>query len=154
MMEHGLDPDQYLRVSTVETEGLSVAGKLEGYETGYVLGGYLIDSKAPITAFSTTNDMVAYGIMDAIYKRKKRIPQDYSICGCDNLPFSEYQKISLTSVEHYTAEKGQDAVDLLVQKIQMQKSAGYESDLPVRITRIEYAPKLIVRKSTGRCHRE
>lgn len=150
MEEHGLDPDKYLRVSTVDSEGIQTSGKLEGYETGYLLGGYLIDSQIPITAFSATNDMVAYGIMDAIYERKKRVPQDYSICGCDNLPSSEYQKISLTSVEHFASEKGRDAVDILVQKIQSRKNFGY-NEPPDRITRIEYTPRLIVRKSSGKC---
>lgn len=150
MEEQGLDPDKYLRVSTIDSEGLQAPDNLEGYETGYLLASHLIDSEIPVTAFSATNDMLAYGVMDAIYERKKRVPQNYSICGCDNLPTSNYQRISLTSVEHFTAEKGRDAVDILVQKIQSKKPSGYKEP-PVRITRIEYAPRLIVRKSSGRC---
>lgn len=149
MQEIGLDPDECLRISTVETEQLNVSGKLEGYETGYLIAGHLLDINAPITAFSAHNDMLAYGIMDAIYERKKRIPQDYSVCGCDNLPTSAYQKIALTSVELFTEEKVRDAVDVLVQKIQSKENSGTDLN-PVRITRIEYSPQLVVRKSTGK----
>ena len=150
MEENGLDPDRYLRVATIDTEDVHVSGKLEGYETGYLLGGHLIDAEIAVTAFSAINDVVAYGILHAINERKKRVPHDYSVCGCDNLPYSNYQRISLTTVEHVTAEKGRDGIDILVQKIQSRINSRY-NDPPDRITRIEYTPRLIVRKSSGRC---
>lgn len=151
MESYGLDPQEYLRVSTVETEHLQGHSPLEGYETGYLLASHLVDSGAPVTAFAATNDTVAYGIMDAILERGKRIPQDYSVCGCDNLQDSKYQRISLTTVEPYTMEKARDAVDLLVREIESQNIEIPKEDGPISITRIEYAPRLIARKSTGRC---
>ena len=137
----------------METLPVETCGNLEGYETGYLLGSYLLDHNEQVTAFAAINDMVAYGIMDAVYAHGKKIPQDYSLCGCDNLPDSEYQKISLTSVELFTEAKGQEAVTLLAQKIEAQSRNTSSWEGPVRITRIEYAPKLIVRKSSGKCAR-
>lgn len=146
MAAHGLDPEEHLRVSTVETEGLQ-AGNLEGYDTGYLLAGHLVDMGIPVTAFAATNDTVAYGIMDAVLERGKRIPQDYSVCGCDNLRESSFQRIALTTVEPYTREKARNAMDLLVSRIQ---NRGGKKNGPVSITRIEYPPQIIVRKSTGK----
>lgn len=120
------------------------------YETGYLLASHLIDHNVPVTAFAAMNDTVAYGVIDAIVERGKRVPQDYSVCGCDNLPSSAYQKISLTTVEPYITEKARDAVDLLARKIRAKGNGGRKKG-PVSITRIEYEPQLIVRKSTGRC---
>ncbi|WP_298029860.1 LacI family DNA-binding transcriptional regulator [uncultured Dysosmobacter sp.] len=150
MWEHGLDPDEYLHISTVETEHLENAENLEGYETGHLLVSHLLDIGAPVTAFAATNDMMAYGVMDAILERGKKIPQDYSVCGCDNLSYSAFQRIALTTVEPYTRQKALDSVDLLIGKIRTRNSSDRE-DSPVSITRIEYAPRLICRKSTARC---
>ena len=151
MQEMSLPSEEYLTVCTIETVPIEGYHNLEGYETGYLLGNYLLDHVKQITAFATINDLVAYGIMDAVYLHGKKIPQDYSLCGCDNLADSEHLKISLTSVELYTEAKGQEAVTLLVQKIEAQNQTTSGIERPVRITRIEYAPKLIVRKSTGKC---
>lgn len=150
LTEHGLDPERSLRVCTIDTEDIQGHGKPEGRETGYLIAGKLLDQGTDVTAFSATNDMVAYGVMDAIWERGRRIPQDYSVCGCDNLPDSSLRKISLTSVETYMTEKGWDAVDLLIQKIEAQSAVNQERRDYVRVTRIEYAPQLIVRKSTGK----
>lgn len=151
MRAHNLDPQKYLRVSTVETEHLQGYSRLEGYETGYLLASHLVDSGVPVTAFTAANDTMAYGIMDAILERGKKIPQDYSVCGCDNLQDSKYQRISLTTVEPYTMEKARDAVDLLVREIESQNIELPKEDSPISITRIEYTPRLIARKSTGKC---
>lgn len=146
--EHGLLPEQHLQVCTMERKGRQ---RVEGRETGYMIASKLLEEETSITAFSTTNDMVAYGVMDAIWEHGKRIPQDYSVCGCDNLPDSSLQKISLTSVETYMVEKGRDAVDLLLQKIEAKNAADTKQREYIRTTRIEYVPQLIVRKSTGKC---
>jgi LacI family transcriptional regulator len=94
------------------------------------------------------NDMAAVGIMDAILELGKRVPQDYSVCGCDNVTTSRYKRISLTTVEHYSQQRGREAVDILVKKIEGE--SVYGDDSPVSVTRVEYAPKLIARGSTAR----
>lgn len=151
MEDYGLDPAKCLRICTIDTEGIVVRSRIEGRETGHLIASKLLDEGINVTAFSATNDMVAYGIMDAIWERGRRIPQDYSVCGCDNLPDSSLRKISLTSIETYMVEKGWDAVELLIQKIEVQNAANLDRRDYVRVTRIEYAPQLIVRKSTGKC---
>lgn len=148
---HGLDPETHLQVCTLDAEKTRGRRKIEGRETGYLIASQLLEMGTDVTAFSATNDMVAYGIMDAIWERGKRIPQDYSVCGCDNLPDSSLRKLSLTSVETYMVEKGRDAVDLLIQKIEANSTLDLERRDYIRVTRIEYAPQLIVRKSTGKC---
>ena len=93
--------------------------------------------------------MIAIGVMDAVIDAGKRIPQDYSICGCDNTSVSKYKGISLTSVESYARQTGREAVDILVRKIEGGSRLSELEDSPDGITRVEYFPKLIVRKSTG-----
>lgn len=152
MAEAGLDPEKYLKVCTTKSEGIKVRDELEGYETGLYLGRQILEKYPEITAFSATNDVIAYGIMDAILEKGKRVPQDYSVCGSDNIAESAMRKIGLTSVDPFSSEKGRDAIDVLAKKIQLRDAYG-ESTFPRSFTRIEYPPKLIIRKSTGKCPR-
>ena len=86
-------------------------------------------------------------ILDAGY----RIPEDYSVCGCDNTCVTKYRGISLTSVESYSKLTGREAVDMLVRKIDGDRGDLKPEENPNGITKIEYFPRLIIRKTTGPC---
>lgn len=98
-----------------------------------------------ITAFVAVNDMVAYGVIDALVSLNFSIPEDYSVCGFDNLFPSGFARVSLTSVEHHIVDKGHNAFEMLLNKIEHNNSGT----TPNIITRVEYQNKLIVRRSTG-----
>lgn len=97
-----------------------------------------------ITAFVAVNDMVAYGVITAILQAGYSIPKDYSVCGFDNIFPSQLSPVLLTSVEHFTNEKGHDAVNILDERI--RSGASHSAS----ITRVEYHPQLVVRKSTAK----
>lgn len=117
------------------------------YRTGYELTLELVREVPHITAIAGTNDMVALGIRDALLKEKYRIPEDISVIGCDNLLFSGLKGIDLTTVEHYVPQKGTDACELLLQKIEEQKSRRIQEKEEM-IHHIEYEPRLVVRGSS------
>lgn len=99
-----------------------------------------------ITAFVAVNDMVAYGVIDAITAEKFQIPRDYSICGFDNIFPSRLSPISLTTVDNFIVEKGHNAFAILYSRM----SGISDTHLaPHTITRVEYSPRLIVRSSTA-----
>lgn len=113
------------------------------YTTGYNLMSELIMDNTDITGIIAVNDMVAYGVMESLYDNNYKIPEDYSLCGFDNLFPSKFSKVSLTTIEHYITNKGQNAVEMLIQR----------RDLNMNIrssTKVLYKHKLIVRKSTGK----
>ena len=95
-----------------------------------------------ITAFVGVNDMVAYGVLDAIRAEGRRVPEDYSVCGFDNIFPSQFLPVGLTTVEHYIADKGRNAFEILHSKM-----SGESSDR--NITRVEFKHHLIVRDSTA-----
>lgn len=103
-----------------------------------------------ITAFVGVNDMVCYGIMDAVSDAGYKVPEDYSVAGFDNNFPSRFSAVSLTTVDHYIEEKGHNAFEILYDK--MTRKA--QSDSPQRITRVEYKQHLVVRKSTGAVRHE
>jgi len=100
-----------------------------------------------VTAFVAVNDMVAYGVIDAIVEAGLRVPEDYSVCGFDNIFSSRLSPISLTTVDNYIFEKGHNAFGMLFGRIGGAKGKG---EAPEVITRVEYPPRLIARGSTCR----
>lgn len=118
------------------------------YKIGYDLTKELIQEQADITAIVGLNDMIAFGILDALYEEKIKVPNDISVMGCDNTLFARMQKLSLTTIEHFVVYKGRDACDIIMKKIKSADNpyAGIE---PVSIYHVEYEPQLIVRGTTG-----
>ncbi len=137
-----------IRVCTMDSEGISGSPGLTSYEAGFCLGGVVADQYPEVTALVGMNDMTAMGIMDALLQRKYRIPRDYSVCGCDNTIISRFNTVSLTSVEPFSIDRGQEAVNVLIRKIEDHDAADTFSTVQV-----EFAPKLIVRGSTGPNHK-
>lgn len=95
-----------------------------------------------ITTFVAVNDVVAYGMLDAIRAEGRRVPEDYSVCGFDNIFPLQFLPVGLTTVEHYIADKGRNAFEILHSKM-----SGESSDC--NITCVEFKYHLIVRDSTA-----
>ena len=113
-------------------------------QLGYELTMKVLQDRK-VTAFIGVNDMVAFGILNALSVKKYRIPDDYSVCGFDNIFPSSFRNISLTTVEHFISDKARDAFDILHKKVNCRLSGL----VPNSIYKIEYKPRLIVRGSTG-----
>lgn len=118
------------------------------YRMGYELTKELFRKDKGITAVVGLNDMIAFGILDALQEMKYKVPNDISVMGCDNTLFARMQKVSLTTVEHFVIFKGRDACDIIMKKIQ-SKHTKYSDIEPVSIYHVEYEPKLIVRGTTS-----
>jgi LacI family transcriptional regulator len=92
------------------------------------------------TAVLVINDLLAIAVMRAANDLGLKIPDDLSVAGFDDIPFSSYIVPSLTTVSGQAEESGRDAVRLLLQRFA-------EPDLPRQVTQSE--AQLIVRESTG-----
>lgn len=112
------------------------------HTVGYELTRECLRDKK-ITAFMAVNDMVAYGVLDAIHTAGFTVPGDYSVSGFDNIFPSRFAKVDLTTVEHFVSDKGRNAFDILYARI-----SGTASDR--NITRVEFKSHLIQRGSTGK----
>ncbi len=99
-----------------------------------------------ITGIVAINDMVAYGVLDALVREGYRVPEDFSLCGFDNVTSSSFQRIQLTSIDNYTFNHGKSAFNLLLERI--EGGPNDREDQP--INRVEYRSRLIVRGSTGK----
>lgn len=118
------------------------------FSNGYDLTIRALENHTKSTAFIGNNDMTAFGIMSALSDRGYRIPQDYSVCGFDNIPLSSMPQISLTTIEHASELKGREAVDIIYRKNITKKKTG--ASKYNYIMRLEYEPELIIRGSSGK----
>lgn len=107
-------------------------------ESGYDRMKSLLQSGAPFTAVFVASDNVAIGAKSAIREAGLRVPDDISMMGFDDIPWSRYSDPPLNTV-HLPAEAlAQQACVMLLDLIQGQTP-------PVKHLNLE--TRLIVRKS-------
>ncbi len=92
----------------------------------------------PPTAIFASNDISAFGAMDAAREHGFRIPEDISIIGFDDIPQASLIYPKLTTVRQPLEQMGQVAAQMLVERIEER------SRPPQRVT---MATQLVVRDS-------
>ena len=84
------------------------------------------------TAIFAANDLMAIGALKAFAQLKVRVPEDISIIGFDNIPFSDCTYPPLTTIAQPTYQMGQKAVETLLKMIdkkKIKKSVELETEL-------------------------
>ena len=84
------------------------------------------------TAIFAANDLMAIGALKAFTQLKVRVPEDISIIGFDNIPFSDCTYPPLTTIAQPTYLMGQKAVETLIKLInkkKIKKSVEFETEL-------------------------
>lgn len=71
----------------------------------------------PVTALFVAADNNAIEIIDILKRKGYKVPEDYSIIGFDNLPFSRYVTPRLTTISQDINQKAQYALDVLFQHL-------------------------------------
>lgn len=140
--------DQVIVREADEQIDRDVPGIDSEYRIGYDLTKDLLRTEESLTAIVGLNDMIAFGIMDALHDMKYKVPGDVSVMGCDNTLFSKVKKVSLTTIEHFVIYKGMDACDIIMKKISSRKRKYTEFE-PVSIYHVEYEPQVVVRGTTS-----
>jgi len=92
------------------------------------------------TAIFSCNDEIAAGALFAARLMNISIPQQLSIVGFENSPFSRQTWPKLTTADQPNNEIAEDAANLLISQVRKQKNQPTIS---------KYVPKLIVRDSTA-----
>lgn len=145
--EAGVEEQVIIKAAREEID-LDVAHIDSEYKIGYELTRELLEETKDITAIVGLNDMIAFGILDALYEAKIKVPADISVMGCDNTLFARMHKVELTTIEHFVIFKGRDACDIIMKKISSHNTK-YSDIEPISTYHVEYEPKLIVRGTTS-----
>jgi DNA-binding LacI/PurR family transcriptional regulator len=105
-----------------------------GYDAGRSLA-----RDPDVTAVFCANDQMAMGVMAALREAGRKVPDDVSVVGFDDLPESEFLDPPLTSVRQDFAELGRRAMGLVERVLSGDKLPS--ADL--------VPTSLVVRRSTG-----
>lgn len=106
LMENGLDFDR----SLIEEAEFT---KEDGYEK---MKGMLSKENKP-TALVVTDDVMAFGAIEAIKEAKLSIPEDIEIISFNNVPLAEFCSPSLTSVDINASRLGFEAARVMIENI-------------------------------------
>lgn len=111
------------------------------HKSGYLGMKRLLENKTPFTAVFAQNDRIARGAISALHEAGRRVPEDVSIIGYDDIPEAEFSDPPLTTIRQPMAEIGRAATRLLVQIIE---------DGEATPNQILFDTELIVRSSCSR----
>ena len=95
---------------------------------------------ADATAVFAGNDQMALGVLRALHELGRRVPEDVSVVGFDDIPEAAYFTPPLTTVRQRFDEVGRRAVIALLEQIDGAARTG---------ARTTIAPELVVRASTA-----
>lgn len=129
--------------ATLEEAGCAAPGLVFGdwsAESGYRAGLGIADQE-DCTAVFAANDQMALGLLRALHERGRRVPDDVSVIGFDDIPESGSFQPPLTTVHQDFAEVGRRCVEGVLR--QMRQSA------PERGTTL-VPTRLVLRRSTAR----
>ena len=131
-------------IDAIKANGIAVDDSLifdcDNRENAIKLTEKIIKSSSLPDAFFAVNDDTASGIIYALKRAGKRIPQDVSVCGFGDGIVAQISDPTITTVEQNGYEMGVEACKLLIARIESKDS------MPV--TQETIPTRLILREST------
>jgi DNA-binding LacI/PurR family transcriptional regulator len=127
----------------LEAAGAAVPQPLVGdwsARSGHELALRLMDDAPDVTAVFVANDQMALGALRALHESGRRIPQDVSVVGFDDIPEAPYFTPPLTTVRQDFDEMGRRGLRLLLDTIAAPDAPPAHH---------EVVPELVVRASSG-----
>lgn len=116
----GLDDDAAVFVSENRFE-----------QAGIDCAKQILASPIPYTAVLCTYDNIALGLMKHFTEQGYGVPQDFSVVGINNIPFSQFAEPSLTTIDEHIDDVCTAAWELLEKKM---KNVYYHPSKPIRMT--------------------
>jgi len=124
-----------------------LVGQLEGEssspELGYEVTRRLLATGEPFTALFAFNDISAIGSFRALRESGRRIPEDVSVVGFDDIQSAAFQHPSLTTVRQPLRQMGVIAAETVLRRINAMEKSPYPKAIIIE-------PELIVRASTAK----
>jgi DNA-binding LacI/PurR family transcriptional regulator len=128
--------------SSLEAAGRDVPDVPEGdwsHASGFDIG-LLLAARSDVTAVLAANDHMAIGLARALAKSGRRVPEDISIVGFDDVPEAAFLPQALTTVRQDLTAVAVRGVELLMEVLDGRRTEGTAETVPTR---------LVVRETTG-----
>jgi DNA-binding LacI/PurR family transcriptional regulator len=111
-------------------------------EVGYTVTRKLLERNEPFSALFAFNDISAIGAIQALRESGKRVPEDVSVIGFDDIQSAAFQNPALTTVRQPLRQMGVIAAETLLARINSPRQEEYSREIVVK-------PELIVRATTA-----
>lgn len=109
---------------------------------GYEVTKALLAAGQHFTALFAFNDVSAIGAVQALKDAGRRVPEDVSVVGFDDIQSAAFQTPALTTVRQPLRKMGELAAECVIRRIGNGSKAAYPKTVIVE-------PELVVRGSTG-----
>jgi LacI family transcriptional regulator len=120
-------------------EALAVEGDFQ-FESGYRATRQLLEMDSPPSAIFACNDLMAIGAISAGIESGRRLPDDLSVIGFDDLRLASFANPPLTTIVQSKYEMGVMATEMLLERM-------HDQGMPRR--RRLLSTSLLVRQSTA-----
>ncbi len=115
--------------------------QVSAMEGGYSAAAHLLDGPNPPTGAVCSTDLMAIGAIQAIEERGKRVPEDFSLVGYDDISMASRVKPPLTTIMQNKRELGGICARILMHEIDAGPGCIHQQAV--------LKPRLVVRRSTS-----
>jgi LacI family transcriptional regulator len=123
-------------LTVLEVQALDVA-------SGRDAGARLLGLPDRPTAVFCANDLLALGVLQAMFAAGVRVPEQIALVGYDDIEFAAAAAVPLTSVRQPAFRIGRKAAELLLEEADLP-----DEDVAHTHQRVVYQPELVVRRSS------
>lgn len=116
-------------------------------EPGYRATVRLLEQTSDFTAVFAFNDVSAIGAIAALQDAGRKVPEDISVLGFDDVAFASVHRPSLTTVRQPLHRMGELAATAVLDRLKLQREQPADAPLPDPQP-IMVEPELVVRAST------
>jgi LacI family transcriptional regulator, galactose operon repressor len=110
-------------------------------QVGYLATRKLMQANEPFTAVLAFNDVSALGAIRALFEAGRRVPEDVSVIGFDDIQSAEFQHPGLTTIKQPLREMGRTAAEVVLRRVRTPAERNTPREIVVE-------PELIMREST------
>lgn len=103
----------------------------------------LIEREPGIDAVFVHSDVMAVGVLDALHRLGRRVPDDVAVVSCDDLAFAAYLRPSLSTIRLPFLDTGAAAVELLLRRVGGEPVPADPVLLPVELVCRDSSARLL-----------
>jgi LacI family transcriptional regulator len=127
---------------------VEIKGTNSSYEEGYELTNRLMQTGKRFTGLIAFDDLTAFAAIGALSSAGRRVPEDCSVIGFDDISGAAFYNPPLTTICQNLEEQGTMSAEI------MQKQLSSKNKRSCNKTHEQIEPHLVIRKSTTRAPKQ
>jgi DNA-binding LacI/PurR family transcriptional regulator len=122
---------------------VEIQGRNSSYEQGYQITEQLLRKGKTFSALIAFDDLTAFAAIGALSNAGRRVPEDCSVIGFDDIPGAAFYNPPLTTICQYMEKQGVIAAEMMLKLLSAETAPAHKK----MHTKVD--PRLVVRQSTA-----